>query len=95
MIDCLGSALTNKYAEGLPGHRYYGGAEEVDKVESLCMRRALEAYGLKEEEWGVNVQVSTGRVVRRLRMQERLTYAFSNVFVVKNTLTYYPLIRLP
>ena len=60
VIDCLGSALTNKYAEGLPGHRYYGGAEEVDKVESLCMSRALEAYGLSPDDWGVNVQPYSG-----------------------------------
>eukprot|EP00518_Triparma_eleuthera_P004284 CAMPEP_0182461686 /NCGR_PEP_ID=MMETSP1319-20130603/6187_1 /TAXON_ID=172717 /ORGANISM="Bolidomonas pacifica, Strain RCC208" /LENGTH=472 /DNA_ID=CAMNT_0024661005 /DNA_START=13 /DNA_END=1431 /DNA_ORIENTATION=- len=60
VIDCLGSALTNKYAEGLPGHRYYGGAEEVDKVESLCMSRALEAYGLSADDWGVNVQPYSG-----------------------------------
>ena len=61
VMDCLGSCLTNKYAEGLPGKRYYGGAEIVDKVEELCQSRALAAYGLNPEEWGVNVQVSTRR----------------------------------
>ncbi|GMH52320.1 hypothetical protein TrLO_g7236 [Triparma laevis f. longispina] len=60
VIDCLGSALTNKYAEGMPGARYYGGAEEVDKVEVLCMDRALQAYGLSPDEWGVNVQPYSG-----------------------------------
>jgi glycine hydroxymethyltransferase len=60
VMDCLGSALTNKYAEGLPGARYYGGNEVVDKVESLCQKRALEAYGLNPEEWGVNVQPYSG-----------------------------------
>ena len=39
--QCLGSCLTNKYAEGLPGKRYYGGCEVVDKIESLCQKRAL------------------------------------------------------
>lgn len=59
-MDCLGSALTNKYAEGLPGARYYGGNEVVDQVETLCQKRALEAYGLDPEKWGVNVQPYSG-----------------------------------
>lgn len=45
-----------QYAEGLPGARYYGGNEVVDQIESLCQSRALEAYGLDPENWGVNVQ---------------------------------------
>jgi glycine hydroxymethyltransferase len=60
VMDCLGSALTNKYAEGLPGARYYGGNEVVDKVEGLCQSRALAAYGLDPEKWGVNVQPYSG-----------------------------------
>lgn len=60
VMECLGSALTNKYAEGTPGNRYYGGTEVVDKVEVLCQERALTAFGLKPEEWGVNVQPYSG-----------------------------------
>lgn len=60
VIDCLGSALTNKYAEGLPGARYYGGNDVVDKIEVLCQERALKAYGLDPEKWGVNVQPYSG-----------------------------------
>lgn len=60
VMDCLGSALTNKYAEGYPHARYYGGNEVVDKVEELCQKRALEAYGLDAEKWGVNVQPYSG-----------------------------------
>jgi glycine/serine hydroxymethyltransferase len=60
VIQCLGSALTNKYAEGYPGKRYYGGNEYIDMVESLCQTRALAAYGLNPEEWGVNVQPYSG-----------------------------------
>ena len=60
VYDCLGSALTNKYAEGLPGARYYGGNEVIDEVESLCQSRALEAYGLDPKEWGCNVQPYSG-----------------------------------
>eukprot|EP00051_Salpingoeca_urceolata_P031742 m.12790 g.12790 ORF g.12790 m.12790 type:complete len:457 (-) comp4358_c0_seq2:121-1491(-) len=58
--ECLGSCLTNKYSEGLPGGRYYGGNEFIDKVENLCRDRALQAYRLKPEEWGVNVQPYSG-----------------------------------
>merc|ERR1719264_2136575 len=50
VMECLGSALTNKYSEGQPGARYYGGNEVIDKVENLCKQRALEAFGLKEKE---------------------------------------------
>jgi glycine hydroxymethyltransferase len=61
VLDCLGSILTNKYAEGLPGKRYYGGNEVVDKIESLCIERALKAYGL-DSNWGCNVQPYSGSV---------------------------------
>lgn len=60
VMECLGSALTNKYAEGMPGKRYYGGCEVVDKVETICQQRALAAYGLDPEQWGVNVQPYSG-----------------------------------
>ena len=55
VMQVLGSCLTNKYSEGYPGRRYYGGNEYIDKVESLCQKRALEAFRLDSEEWGVNV----------------------------------------
>lgn len=60
VLECLGSALTNKYSEGYPGARYYGGTEYCDEIESLCQRRALHAFGLNPEEWGVNVQAYSG-----------------------------------
>jgi len=60
VMECLGSALTNKYSEGLPHARYYGGNEIVDQVEMLCQKRALQAYGLDEDKWGVNVQPYSG-----------------------------------
>ena len=60
VMECMGSILTNKYAEGMPGKRYYGGCEYVDKVETLCMKRALSTYKLDENEWGVNVQPYSG-----------------------------------
>ena len=62
VMTCLGSVLTNKYSEGLPGRRYYGGNEFIDKIENLCRNRALECYGLNKEEWGVNVQPYSGSV---------------------------------
>lgn len=48
--------IADKYSEGYPGARYYGGNEHIDASERLCQQRALEAYKLDPEEWGVNVQ---------------------------------------
>ena len=58
--EVLGSCLTNKYSEGTVGKRYYGGNEFIDKIETLCMDRALSLYGLDPDEWGVNVQPYSG-----------------------------------
>jgi glycine hydroxymethyltransferase len=52
--------MQNKYSEGYPGKRYYGGNEFIDMSETLCIKRALEAFNLNEEEWGVNVQSLSG-----------------------------------
>ncbi|XP_014241065.1 serine hydroxymethyltransferase, cytosolic isoform X2 [Cimex lectularius] len=60
VLQCLSSCLHNKYSEGLPGQRYYGGNEFIDKVELLAQKRALEAFSLSNEEWGVNVQPYSG-----------------------------------
>ncbi|EPB76088.1 glycine hydroxymethyltransferase [Ancylostoma ceylanicum] len=60
VMDALGSAMTNKYSEGYPGARYYGGNEFIDKMELLCQKRALEVFGLDPELWGVNVQSLSG-----------------------------------
>merc|ERR1711871_79437 len=60
VMECLGSVLTNKYSEGQPNARYYGGNEVIDKIENLCKKRALEAFSLNEKEWGVNVQPYSG-----------------------------------
>ena len=48
--------ILDKYSEGYPGARYYGGNEFIDESERLCQQRALETYKLNPEEWGVNVQ---------------------------------------
>ncbi|EMF0160648.1 serine hydroxymethyltransferase [Enterococcus hirae] len=56
VMAAQGSILTNKYAEGYPGHRYYGGCEFVDIVESLAIDRAKELFGAKF----VNVQPHSG-----------------------------------
>ena len=60
IMDCLGSCLTNKYSEGLPGKRYYGGNEVIDKIENMCKARALQAYGVSADDWGCNVQPYSG-----------------------------------
>jgi glycine hydroxymethyltransferase len=44
VLEAMGTVLTNKYAEGLPGRRYYGGCEHVDVIEELARRRALELF---------------------------------------------------
>ncbi|THH28449.1 hypothetical protein EUX98_g5731 [Antrodiella citrinella] len=59
-MEANGSILTNKYSEGLPGARYYGGNEWVDELEVLCQKRALEAFHLDPAQWGVNVQPYSG-----------------------------------
>jgi glycine hydroxymethyltransferase len=59
-IEANGSILTNKYSEGLPGARYYGGNEWIDELENLCRKRALQAFNLDPAKWGVNVQPYSG-----------------------------------
>src|SRR3954469_17092111 len=56
ILDCQGSVLTNKYAEGYPGRRYYGGCEYVDVVEQLAIDRAKEVFGADH----ANVQPHAG-----------------------------------
>ena len=56
VMEAMGSVLTNKYAEGYPGKRYYGGCEKVDIVEDLARDRACELYGAKF----ANVQPHSG-----------------------------------
>jgi glycine hydroxymethyltransferase len=61
-MQANGSILTNKYSEGLPGARYYGGNEHIDELEVLCRKRALTAFNLDPAKWGVNVQPYSGSV---------------------------------
>lgn len=60
VLTALGSILTNKYAEGYSGKRYYGGNEIIDKVEDLAIERALKLFKLSNEKWSVNVQALSG-----------------------------------
>lgn len=60
VMEVVGSCLTNKYAEGYPGARYYGGNVYIDQIENLCQNRALECYRLDPKRWGVNVQPYSG-----------------------------------
>ncbi|CAH0723301.1 unnamed protein product, partial [Brenthis ino] len=60
VLQCLSSCLHNKYSEGMPHQRYYGGNEYIDEIEILAQKRSLEAYKLNPEEWGVNVQPYSG-----------------------------------
>jgi glycine hydroxymethyltransferase len=56
VLEALGSVLTNKYAEGYPGKRYYGGCENVDRIEQLAIDRAKRLFGAEH----VNVQPHAG-----------------------------------
>ena len=56
VMQAVGGVLTNKYAEGYPGHRYYGGCEFVDKVEDLARERLKKLFGAEH----VNVQPHSG-----------------------------------
>ena len=56
VMEATGSVLTNKYAEGYPGRRYYGGCEHVDTVEELARERACELFGAEF----ANVQPHSG-----------------------------------
>jgi len=60
VMEATGSCLTNKYAEGLPGKRYYGGNHVVDQIEKLCGVRALKTFHVDPAIWGVNVQPYSG-----------------------------------
>jgi glycine hydroxymethyltransferase len=56
VLECQGSVLTNKYAEGYPGKRYYGGCEHVDVAEGLAIKRAVDLFGAEH----ANVQPHSG-----------------------------------
>ena len=56
VMEAMGSYLTNKYAEGYPGHRYYGGCQVVDEVEQLAIDRVCKLFGAEY----ANVQPHSG-----------------------------------
>ena len=60
VLTALGSIFDNKYAEGYPNKRYYGGNTLTDKLELLCQKRARKVFGLSERLWSVNVQPHSG-----------------------------------
>ncbi len=68
VMDCHGSTLTNKYAEGLPGKRYYGGCEHVDVAETLAIERAKDLFGAEH----ANVQPNGGATANAAAMMAML-----------------------
>jgi glycine hydroxymethyltransferase len=60
VMQAQGSQLTNKYAEGYPGKRYYGGCEFVDMAESLAIDRVKRLFGADQHGWAANVQPNSG-----------------------------------
>lgn len=70
ILEAMGSALTNKYAEGYPGKRYYGGCEFVDEVESMAIQRAKDLFGAEH----ANVQAHSGANANTAVYQAVLKY---------------------
>jgi glycine hydroxymethyltransferase len=70
VLEAMGSVLTNKYAEGYPGRRYYGGCEIVDEVEQLAIDRACELFGMDH----ANVQPHSGSQANAAVYQAALDY---------------------
>lgn len=60
VLTALGSIFDNKYAEGYPKARYYGGQENTDALELLCQERAIKLFKLPKDDWAVNVQPLSG-----------------------------------
>lgn len=60
VLTALGSIFDNKYAEGYPYARYYGGQKYTDELETLCQKRALKLFKLEKDLWHVNVQPHSG-----------------------------------
>ncbi len=60
VMEAQGSQLTNKYAEGYPGRRYYGGCEFVDQAEQLALDRVRKLFGADQHGWAANVQPHSG-----------------------------------
>ena len=67
VLEAVGSVPTNKYAEGYPGRRYYGGCEVVDEIEQLAIDRAKELFGAEH----ANVQPHAGRAGEHGRLHRR------------------------
>ena len=70
VMEAMGSALTNKYAEGYPGKRYYGGCEFVDEVEQMAIDRAKKIFGAEH----ANVQAHSGANANTAVYQAVLEY---------------------
>lgn len=60
VLETMGSILTNKYSEGYPGKRYYGGQENIDQIEELAKQRALKIFNISGNDYHVNVQPYSG-----------------------------------
>ena len=69
VLEAVGSVPTNKYAEGYPGRRYYGGREVVDEIEQLAIDRAMELFGAEHAKSAARRRA--GEHGRRLRAAAR------------------------
>jgi len=73
--------MSNKYSEGYPGARYYGGNEHIDAIETTCQKRALATFRLDPEKWGVNVQTLSGSPANLQVYQAIMRRTFGHDFV--------------
>src|SRR3990167_194486 len=62
VLKALGSVFTNKYAEGLPHHRYYAGNKYIDELEDEVIDLVHQAFNVSKEDYGVNVQPYSGSI---------------------------------
>ena len=80
VMEAMGSCLTNKYAEGYPNKRYYGGCESVDKIEKYCIEKWREVF---RTDYHVNVQPHSGSQANMAAyqagiMQNKIYHVFFN-----------------
>lgn len=66
VYQCLGTPTQNKYSEGFPGKRVYGGNQYIDQIELLAKKRALDLFQLDPEVWGVSLQCLSGSVANMI-----------------------------
>ena len=84
VMAAMGSPLTNKYAEGYPGHRYYGGCSCVDVVENLAIERAKEIFGCTYANVQPHCGSSANQAVYRALLEKGDTFGNIGASIINN-----------